>query len=77
MPYQSPVSDIGILQREVDSIKRELHDKANNWEIHEMQRKMMHLENVLGEMRLEINQIVYQLQTLEEKMRENEAYIDG
>ncbi len=65
-PPQAPWTGLGQLEREIDSVKSELHRKAETHEIHTLDRKLDSLERECREIRSSIDGILSRLQTLEE-----------
>jgi hypothetical protein len=64
-PAQAPWTGIGSLQGDVSSLRSELHQKADKYEIHEINRNVGSLERTVRESSSEIDglrQRVYQLE---------------
>lgn len=73
MPYQPPWSDIGQVQRDIDQLRRELHDKANDYEVREILRRVDSLEHSLRQIISDVDGVCSRVQILEERLNQSEV----
>lgn len=66
MALQAPWTDIGSLQSDVREIRSQIHNKADNHEIHSINRRLDSLEHTCRELSSQINEVLYRVQRLEE-----------
>jgi DNA repair ATPase RecN len=67
----APWTEIGSLQHEVREIRNQLHQKANSYEISEIDRRLDSMEHTCRSLRSEIDGILSRLQ----EIQENSAHI--
>lgn len=64
---RAPWTDVGRLQSEVQSIKNDLRNKADNYEISSMKSRISDIERSMRDLNNLAHRIDYRLKNLEEK----------
>ena len=67
-PLQSPTTGLGSLQQDVFRIERELHQKANSYEISTLTHDVIRLASAIGQLSTVVDGLLTRLQEVEEKV---------
>jgi len=72
MPPQPPWTDTGRLQQEISDVQRQLHSKAESYELnninsklHSLESTVTNLESTITNLRYQVEELVNKVQTLE------------
>ncbi|MDD5353433.1 MAG: hypothetical protein PHS93_09755 [Candidatus Omnitrophica bacterium] len=68
MSFEAPWTQLGELQQEILNLKNNLHEKANNYEIHSTNSRLDSLEHSLREISAALDGIKLRLQVWEDKV---------
>jgi hypothetical protein len=63
---QAPWTEIGTLQQDIMSLKRDIHNKADNHEISSINSRLDSLERAYRDLSAQVDGLLSRLQTLEE-----------
>ena len=75
MQTQAPWTEIGRLQSDVSDIKRQLNNKADSNEMHEISRKLDSLERSLRQVSSDTDELRCRVEDAENKIRDVESRI--
>ena len=65
-PFTEVGREVGSLQQEVSNLKQDLWRKADDWKIQEINIKISYFESAIGNIRSEVDSLVFRVQALEE-----------
>jgi len=65
MPLQPPWTDIGRLQGEISDIQRQVREKTDSHEVHNINSRLNSLESTITNIRSQISDLTYRIQQLE------------
>lgn len=66
----APWTEIGRCQQDIQSIKNKLHRKADDHEIHSINRRLDSVEHTLREISSTLDGILFKFQTIENQLTE-------
>ena len=69
MPPQPPWTDTGRLQQDISDVQRQLHNKAESYELTNINSKLHSLESTVVNLESTISDLRYQVEDLIEKVR--------
>jgi len=75
MPPQPPWTDTGRLQQDISDVQRQLHNKAESYELTNINSKLHSLESTVVNLESTISDLRYQVEDLIEKVRTLESIV--